>query len=126
MDLSATAETTLDFLLTMSPSIGINNLHISFLQALQIPPNVGLHSSEESMLERLRHEWSGEKTAGGTGTTFWATPRVEWPLVTIILRLQQTPTNLGPGQAVYDIPSAYIPIVRELVSQYSKLEEILD
>ena len=102
------------FLLTISPSEGINYLNRDLAFTLGIPPSARIHDSDHDYLEYVRRQWSGD-TVKAIGTTAWPTPDVDFLMTYIMTKLQRTPTHSRQGRAVPDIQSAYIPIVSELV-----------
>lgn len=99
----------LGFLLTTSPTIGLNYSNIFFEAAIKIAPDDQTAHQDCSALENIRRRWDSD------GTTSWPSMSVHWLMISLIIELEVTPHN-DLSRNVPDIQNAYLPIVRDLVS----------
>ena len=97
-------------LLTSSPTAGLNYVGKDFDMRIAIPPNARTTHPDYHALENIRRRWEIE------GTTFWPLKSVHWLMISLIIELEVTPHNHHSRKDVPDIQSAYLPVVRDLVS----------
>lgn len=103
----------LGFLLTTSPSVGLNYPDLEFAQFFESFPNFNVEDDSYSALEHIRRRWESE------GTASWGSKTVHWLMIFLITELEATPRNYNRGRTVPDIQSAYLPVVRDLVCNQS-------
>lgn len=101
----------LGFLLTSSPTAGLNYVGKDFDTEIAIPPNARTMRPHYHALENIRRRWE----IGGT--TYWPLKSVHWLMVSLIIELEVTPHNHHSRKDVPDIQNAYLPVVRDLVSK---------
>ena len=99
------------YLLTMSPSAGVNYINNNLSNEIQIPFKPRLEEAHESVLEVIRRKYSTKSESG----LFLVDVRCL--LVDLIAEYESTPT--ARGETITDIQHAYLPIVRDLVSLHS-------
>lgn len=105
----------LGFLLTASPTVGIN-----YLDTI-VETYVGNSANAEtarpvhlySALENIRRRWERDGTSSWPMKTIDST---DFLMVLLIIQLEVTPHNPKEGN-VPEIQNAYLPIVRDLVSE---------
>ena len=98
------------FLLTTSPTVGLNYVGNWFERDVEIPPNVQYAQSYLSVLEHFQRRW------GIDGTASWPMQPMDWLVVSLITELETTPNNRH-ARDIPDVQNAYLPIVRDLVSR---------
>ena len=98
------------FLLTTSPTVGLNYVETWFERDVEIPPHVRAAHPSLSVLEYFQRRW------GIDGTASWPTQSMDWLVVSLITELETTPHNRH-SRDIPDVQNAYLPIVRDLVSR---------
>ena len=98
------------FLLTTSPTVGLNYLGPWFDLDVEIPPNLLAAHPALFVLAHFRRRWESD------GTASWPMQSVDWLVVSLIIELETTPHN-GHSRDIPDVQNAYLPIVRDLVSR---------
>ena len=98
------------YLLTMSPSAGVNYVNNHLSNEIQVPFKPRLDEAHESVLEVIRRKYFTKSESG-----FFPVD-VKCLLVDLIAEYESTPT--ARGETITDIQHAYLPIVRDLVSLY--------
>ena len=98
---------TIGYLLTMSPSAGVNYVNNHLSNEIQIPFKPRLDEAHESVLEVIRIKYFTKSESGLVPAD------VKCLLVDLIAEYESTPT--ARGESVTDIQHAYLPIVRDLV-----------
>lgn len=101
--------TRIGFLLTMSPTAGVDYLNTNLRQYLQMPRPSLQHDNFASATAQIFREFSE------SGTDTWYRKNVEWLLVYLITELGTTPHNIRQGCSVPSLMDAYDTIVHELV-----------
>ena len=99
------------YLLTMSPSAGVNYVNTHLTNEIQIPFKPRLDEAHESVLEVIRRKYFTKSENGESLID------VRCLLVDLIAEYESTPTPRG--EAITDVQHAYLPIVRDLVSLHS-------
>ena len=99
------------YLLTMSPSAGVNYINTHLSNEIQIPFKPRLDEAHESVLEVIRRKYFTKSENGESLID------VRCLLVDLIAEYESTPT--ARGETITDIQHAYLPIVRDLVSLQS-------
>jgi hypothetical protein len=101
--------TKIGFLLTQSPSNGIDFLNKNFAQYLSEPADLHVGNSDASAVAQVFRQFAE------TGTSTWPRRTVEWLLVYLITEISITPTNLRSGHTVPSIMEAYEKAVHQMV-----------
>ena len=99
---------SIGYLLTMSPSAGVNYVNSHLSNEIQIPFKARLDEAHESVLEVIRRKYFTNSESGLSSVD------VKCLLVDLIAEYESTPT--ARGETATDIQHAYLPIVRDLVS----------
>lgn len=99
---------SIGYLLTMSPSAGVNYVNTHLSNEIQIPFKPRLDEAHESVLEVIRRKYFTKSENGE------ALIDVRCLLIDLIAEYESTPT--ARGEKITDIQHAYLPIVRDLVS----------
>ncbi|KAE8864905.1 hypothetical protein PTNB73_05793 [Pyrenophora teres f. teres] len=99
---------TIGFLLTMSPTAGVDYLNTNTRHYLHMPKPLLQHDSFASATAQIYREFSE------TGTSTWRRKNVEWFLVYLITELGTTPHNIRQGYSIPSLMDAYDAIVHEL------------
>ena len=102
---------SIGYLLTMSPSAGVNYVNTHLSNEIQIPFKPRLDEAHESVLEVIRRKYFTKSESG------LPLVDVKCLLVDLIAEYESTPT--ARGESITDIQHAYLPIVRDLVSFHS-------
>ena len=90
--------------------MGLNYLGHWFEEAVEIPSNVQTVHPDFFVLALMQIRWNID------GTAKWPMQSVDWLVVSLIIELEITPHN-GDSRDIPDFQSAYLPIVRDLVSR---------
>lgn len=104
-------DNTIGYLLTMSPSAGVNYVNNHLSNEIQIPFKPRLDEAHESVLEVIRRIYFIRSESSSSSVD------VKCLLVDLIAEYESTPT--ARGETITDIQHAYLPIVRELVRLHS-------
>ncbi len=102
---------SIGYLLTMSPSAGVNYVNSHLSNEIHIPFKPRLDEAHESVLEVIRRKYFMKSESG------LSLADVRCLLVDLIAEYESTPT--ARGESITDIQHAYLPIVRDLVSFHS-------
>lgn len=101
----------LGFLLTTSPTVGLNYLDRYFARYVEVLSHAETVHQDHSALENIRRRWELD------GTASWEIKSVHWLMVLLVIELEVAPHNHRLWKNVPDIQNAYLPIVRDLVSK---------
>ncbi|KAF6228798.1 hypothetical protein HO173_011646 [Letharia columbiana] len=96
------------FLLTTSPTVGLNYLDRYFARYVEVPSHAETVHQDHSALENIRRGWELD------GTASWEIKLVHWLMVLLVNELEVAPHNHRLWKNVPDIQNAYLPIVRDL------------
>ena len=101
------------YVLTMSPTAGINFLDRNMLQDIQVRPGTRAAVDDTSFVGAFMKRYCT------SGTKHWPAKTPEWFIVDMITQLLITPHSLATGRTVPEIQNAYLPLVRDLVGKCS-------